>query len=75
MAYDSSVEFASASLEAEFKEPQAPSTMPRPAWVTACLGRIPMPGTQPIPEGSAEVRRRVVAAREIQLERAGLPNA
>jgi len=41
----------------------------------ACLGRIPMPGTQPIPEGSAEVRRRVVAAREIQLERAGLPNA
>jgi magnesium chelatase family protein len=41
----------------------------------ACLGRIPMSGTQPIPEGSAEVRRRVVAAREIQLERAGLPNA
>jgi magnesium chelatase family protein len=41
----------------------------------ACLGRIPMPGTQPIPEGSAEVRRRVVAAREIQLERADLPNA
>jgi magnesium chelatase family protein len=34
-----------------------------------------MPGTQPIPEGSAEVRRRVVAAREIQLERADLPNA
>ena len=34
-----------------------------------------MAGTQPIPEGSAEVRRRVVAAREMQLERAGLPNA
>jgi len=41
----------------------------------ACLGRLPLAGTQPLPEGSAEVRRRVVAAREIQLERAGVPNA
>jgi magnesium chelatase family protein len=41
----------------------------------ASLGRIPLAGTQPLPEGSAEMRRRVVAAREIQLERAGLPNA
>jgi magnesium chelatase family protein len=41
----------------------------------ACLGRLPLSGTQPLPEGSAEVRRRVVAARQVQLERAGVPNA
>jgi magnesium chelatase family protein len=40
-----------------------------------CLGRIPMPGTQPLPEGSALVRQRVVTARQIQLGRAGVPNA
>jgi len=41
----------------------------------ACLGRIPMPDTQPLPEGSAEVRRRVIAARQVQLDRMGMPNA
>jgi len=41
----------------------------------ARLDRIPMPGTQPLPEGSAEVRRRVIAARQVQLDRADVPNA
>jgi magnesium chelatase family protein len=37
--------------------------------------RMPGSGSGPVPECSAAVRRRVVAARERQLARAGLPNA
>jgi magnesium chelatase family protein len=37
--------------------------------------RIPQAHTGPAPECSAVVRRRVMAAREVQLARAGLPNA
>jgi magnesium chelatase family protein len=38
-------------------------------------GSVPGSGSGPVPECSALVRRRVVAARERQLARAGLPNA
>jgi magnesium chelatase family protein len=38
-------------------------------------GSVPGSGSGPAPECSALVRRRVVAAREVQLARAGLPNA
>jgi magnesium chelatase family protein len=37
--------------------------------------RIPGSGSDPVPECSAVVRHRVVAARERQLARAGMPNA
>jgi magnesium chelatase family protein len=36
---------------------------------------MPGSGSGPAPECSAMLRRRVVAAREVQLARAGLPNA
>jgi magnesium chelatase family protein len=38
-------------------------------------GQLPHAARAPRPESSAVVRRRVVAAREIQLNRAGIPNA